>query len=201
MSLTPIQRDQARYKGGDEIKKRKSYLKRSATAIRQLADEAGQDLNALNGVFTDRELNLIHAAANLVDRASGRLAADIREADGIRAKYQRDLAAARKYLAILPRTDIADIVAICAADSGTRPPIDRIEMDSLRTTRWLRERINDLAAAALESLAWRCVRDGRNPADYAAGIDADMPELKARHADLISALNALAVANEMEKHA
>ena len=50
MSLTERQRIEARYKGGDEIRKRKSYLKRSATAIRALADETMSNRNALHGV-------------------------------------------------------------------------------------------------------------------------------------------------------
>lgn len=51
MSLTSIQRDHARYKGGADIRPRKSYLKRSATAIRQLAAESTNDWSAVHGVL------------------------------------------------------------------------------------------------------------------------------------------------------
>ncbi len=196
MSLTSIQRDQARYKGGDEIRKRKSYLKRSATAIRQLATESEQDWSALRGVFTDKELNLIRAAAMMVDRATQRLADDIREADRIRAQYDKAVAAARKQLSAIPLTGISDIVAILAADNSLP---GYLELDSLRTTRWLRDDLMRMARAAVDSLARTCARLESDPAAFTNNIIHSMHVLRVQHAGLITELNALAVQAELER--
>ena len=196
--LTDFQRDQARYKGGDELKKRKSFLKRSATAIRQLVDEAGNKQSGMTGAFTANELELIRTAAALVDRASDRLASDIREADAIRKKYDKDVAAAHKHLSALPRACISDIVAICAADRGQ--PLGWLEMDTMRTSRYPLDHLNATARDCIQSLAWICVRKGSDPAEFTADILRRMPDLKAKHADLITELNALAVAQQLEQN-
>ncbi len=198
MSLTSIQRDRARYKGGAEIRTRKSYLKRAATAFRQLAEESTQNWSALHDVFTDKELNVIRAAGLLVDRAVGRLSMDILEADRIRAQYERDVALAHNHLDALPHTDIADIIALAAAANMAPGPM---EMESLRHTRWLRESLNDMARNAITDLARTCALRGRNPAEFAAEIAYALPALKTGYAAMITELNTLAVAQQMEKTA
>lgn len=198
MSLTSTQRDQARYKGSADIRTRKSYLKRSATAIRQLAEESTKDWSALHGLFTDKELNVIRAAGLLVDRATARLSVDILEADRIRAQYERDVALAHNHLDALPHTDIADIIALAAADNMAPGPM---EMESLRYTRWLRESLNDMARNAINDLARTGARRGRNPAEFAAEIAYALPALKTGYAAMITELNTLAVAQQMEKTA
>lgn len=198
MSLTERQRSEARYKGGDEIRKRKSYLKRSATALRALADDTMSNRNALHGVFSDKEISLIRAASLLVDRVTNRLGADIVEADRIKTAYDKSVSAALDALRQIPLTSVESIVAIRAAEYPAAP-IGRLGMDSLLSTRWPRERLNDMARDSVQSLAWQCARDGRDPAAFAAEIVSRMPELQAAHADLIATINALLVQYEMEK--
>ncbi len=125
MSLTSIQRDQARYKGGDEIRKRKSYLKRTATSIRQL-------------------------------------------------------------------------VAILAADNSLP---GCLELDSLRTTRWVLVDLARMARASVDSLARTCARLESDPAEFANDVTRSMNMLRVQHADLITELNTLAVAKQLEETA
>lgn len=198
MSLTSIQIDMARYKGGDEIKKRKSQLRRTATLIRQLADDVSNMQNALHGVLNDNEIKLLNATGLLVDRAVHTLSADIREAELIRSKYDRAVLAAHKHLSALPASNPDDIVALMAADNAAP---GRIEMDMLRTTRWLPDSLREFSRNAITSLSRRCAREGCDPEKFAASIARQMPYLKEAHADVIRVITALAVADEMERAA
>lgn len=200
MSLTSIQRDQACYKGSAEIRKRKSYLKRSATAIRQLADESANEWSALHGVFTDKELKLIRAAGQLVDRATARLSEDIREADAINADYEKRRRIALDLFATLPRVDIGAQIALIGVNY--RKPLDGYEMERFRSGQIfgsvqseLEERCNN----AILSLAEGCARGKLNPAARRQEILERLPALKEQHADLIRELTTIAVAQQMRK--
>lgn len=92
----------------------------------------------------------------------------------------------------------ADIIALAAADNMAPGPM---EMESLRYTRWLRESLNDMARNAINDLARTCARRGRNPAEFVAEIAYALPALKARYTAMITELNTLAVAQQMEKTA
>lgn len=202
MSLTSIQRDQARYKGSAEIRTRKSYLKRSATAIRQLADESTKEWSALHGTFTDKELNLIRAAGQLVDRATASLADDIREADRIKADYDKRLKAAMDAFANLPRAGIDDCVALLG--TASRRPVHSFEMERLRTGAifcTIKDYLAAMVDDAVRSLAGDCARAKLDPTARRQEIIAGLPALKEQHADLIRELTALAVAEQMEKSA
>lgn len=200
MSLTSIQRDQARYKGSAEIRTRKSYLKRSATAIRQLAEETTKEWSALHGVFTDKELKLIRAAGQLVDRATDRLSEDIREADAIRADYEKRRKIAMESFASLPRADVADCIALLA--TANRRPLDGYELERFRTGQifgTVMSELNKRVSDAIRTLAEACARDKLNFAHRRHQILEGMPAMKEQHAELIRELNTLAVAEQMER--
>lgn len=200
MSLTSIQRDQARYKGSAEIRSRKSYLKRSATAIRQLAEESTKDWSALRGVFTDKELKLIRAAGQLVDRATDRLSEDIREADAIRADYEKRLKIAMESFASMPRADVADCIALLA--TANRRPLDGYELERFRTGQifgTVMSELNERVSDAIRTLADACASDKLNFAHRRHQILEGMPAMKEQHAELIRELNTLAVAEQMER--
>lgn len=202
MSLTSIQRDQARYKGSAEIRTRKSYLKRSATAIRQLAEETTKDWSALHGVFTDKELKLIRAAGQLVDRATARLSEDIREADAIKADYEKRRKIAMESFASLPRADVSDCIALIG--TAYRRPLDGYALERFRTGQifgTIKSELNDLANDAIRTLAEACARDKLNFAERRHEILEGLPAMKEQHADLIRELTALAVTEQLEKSA
>ncbi|MBC2731354.1 hypothetical protein [Thiobacillus sp.] len=200
MSLTSIQRDQARYKGSAEIRTRKSYLKRSATAIRQLAEESTKDWSALHGVFTEKELKLIRAAGQLVDRATARLSEDIREADAIRADYEKRRKIAMESFATLPHDAVDDCIALIG--TAYRRPLDGYELERFRTGQifgTVMSELNERVSAAIRTLAEACASDKLNFAHRRHQILEGMPAMKEQHADLIRELNTLAVAEQMEK--
>ncbi len=202
MSLTSIQRDQARYKGSSDIRTRKSYLKRSATAIRQLAAESTNEWSGLHGVFSDKELKLIRAAGQLVDRATTRLSEDIREADAIRADYDKRRKIALESFASLPRAGIDDCIALIA--TANRRPLDGYDLERFRSGQifgTVKGELADRANDALRDLADACARDKLNFAERRHQILEGLPAMKEQHADLIRELNALAVAERMEKTA
>lgn len=202
MSLTSSQRDQARYKGSAEIRTRKSYLKRSATAIRQLADESTKDWSALHGVFSDKELKLIRAAGQLVDRATARLAEDIREADAIRADYEKRRKIALESFSSLPRASIDDCIALIG--TANRLPLQLYQIERFRAGQQfgtIKGELGDIANDAIRDLADACARDKLNFAQRRHQILEGLPALKEQHADLIRELNTLAVAQQLGRAA
>lgn len=200
MSLSNFQRSRARFEGGKDIKSHKSHLARTATAIRKLRDDASQPGNELDGVFSSDELQTIRDTCQMVDRAIARLESDAREADRIKADYDKREQEAIAEMRTLPHASIDDIVALLGAHQ--RQPLDHYDMERIRTRHWgkgVLDQLREHAICAIGGLGRSCAYDGKNPAEFRQQIAERLPQMKQQHADLIRELSTLAVAQQMEK--
>lgn len=200
MSLTDWQRTSARHDGGKDISNRKSYLSRTATALRDLREDVTQPGRQIYGIFSGDELKTLLAATLLVDKACAALDADAREAKRIKVDYDKRVKEAMAEYGKLPHTEIADIVALSVL-SGERAGIPRYTMDTIRDRpHWLERELRSVARDAISSLAHACAGEKNNPkGQIGTATKVFIPTIKETYGDLIRELNAIAVGEQMEK--
>lgn len=198
--LSDFQRDYARHDGGKPIANLKSHLSRTATALRALGADATRPGHSLDGIFTGAELKTLMTATLLVDKAYAALDADAREAKRIKADYDKRVTEALAEYGKLPRTGIADIVALSVL-SGERAGISRYTMNTIRERpHWLTSELTSVARDAISSLAHACAREKSNPKGLVKqALDIFIPTILENHAAIIRELNTIAVAEKMER--
>lgn len=200
MSLTDWQRTTARHDGGKAIGNLKSHLSRTATAMRALGRDASSPGNPLDRIFSGDELQTLLAATLLVDKACAALDADAREAKRIKADYDKRVKEAMAEYSKLPHTEIADIVAL-AVLSGVREGISRYTMNTIRERpHWLKSELGSVVRDSISSLAHACAGEKNNPKGLTRrALEVFIPTIKENHAAIIRELNAIAVAEQLER--
>lgn len=199
--LNEYRKKLARHSGGKPIKNQSADIKRAGSALSKIiALASGQD-QALAGVFGDAELNTLRSAMQIIKKAAAVLDADANEANCIKADFDRRFFAARDAYNTLPRSEIADLVALVALSSESRVVGKRTVDAMCQEPRWMLSALQDAALESIALLAMNCAIEGKNHDHEVAQASAAMQEIKRANADAIARLNVIAVAAEMERAA
>lgn len=207
--LTEFQRSRARFDGGKDYSTRVRQARTVENGLRGIVGAnklARSDVkSSLNTVeladsLTEDEARTLAKAAVIVGKVAAILEADTREANRIKADYEKRRKDAATQLRTLPHASIDEIVALLGAESRT--PLDRYEMDRIRngqTFGTLQAHLREKASNAIGALATTCAYEGQDPAEFTLEVADKLPGLALQHADLISELTALTVAEQLER--
>lgn len=200
--LTDTQKSQARYDGGKPIADRKAHLARAATAMRKVISDPS--VPAIPTI-TLGDATAMRKALAVMDKIIAQLEQDAREANAIKADYERRLKDAWDALGKLPSSAVDDVVAVASIAMAGLSDLKALTNGTSRTYHPYRPDVQwalrQAARDAVYSLAIAVANRQLDPAAYAESVRGEMQAHKDRHAELIQKLNTLAVAERMEKSA
>lgn len=181
-----MQKHMARFHGEREQKARRSHLRRLRTSLAELRG-AG---------VPQPDHDTLREAGRVLDRLLAATENDIHEARAIKRAWDTRHAAATAALRTLPTGSVAEIVALAALAREIGSPRDLRERAEIYGWTYTARRLrND----ALASLAHRCAGEAEPVEIWVEKLRAALPDATAKHADLIHALNTLAVAEQMQR--
>ena len=184
--LTESQKSSARWHGADGPKKRRSMLRRLRTQLLELRGDASVPM---------ADYDTLREAGRVLDRMLATVGNDIAEATNIKRDWDRAIEAATCAIEAIPLDSVADVIALAELARELGAPDWAI--DAVNDYGWPRER-RRLTRESVATLARRCANEAADAAGFVAKVRAAMPAAAEKHADLITRITTLAVAEKFE---
>ncbi len=179
-TLTKAQANYAIYHGGEQLRKAKAAIKRTATHLTAVHEDIRRE--AL-GPVTPAEAAIVQAAADVMRKLAELAARAAIEADRIKSNIDSRRATAAVALAVVPLTTIADQVALIALGTHTYD-IARLP-NNCRLYKNATPELQSALDTARLNIAWDAARSTIKPSDYVAEQITKLPALHQTHAELI----------------
>ena len=198
MALTPWQQTRAVVDGGKAIADRKSGLARVSSSLTKLIKSAATE--DLHGLLTEKEINQLITARNVVVKVTEHLAKDAAQAKRIKAEWNRRYDEARFALYELPHQHPEDILALAdlADELGSIERfLSRSSQNGLEYT------LPECLRNAMTALSYQAARQKTtSPAAWVhTELAPKLPQAKAKLAGLVAKVNAMAVQKTLERAA
>lgn len=196
--LTPTQCWDAQYKGGMSLTNRKRHAAQVKTTLQRLRNECQNEYGGLHGVLSSEEIDQLTTACAVVDRIIAELEQDADAAKRIKTEYEKRVIETQKALqAAIPNrpANVVALLAIARDDYALSHLVENCKTRWGGSARVLEERYREAIAA----LAHAGARADKAAASVLAAVLGELEARRTALAPLITELNTIAVAHELER--